>query len=139
MEKVWKLKEAKEWFSKNEKNVLCIKHKNKQYLANDYESAEKFYHDEIIGEKFVDYEKLQEKLSFNLNKIKNSEQGLTDLIHNRLQKTGLPNLSNITPELKEEIICGIERIIKSLEEENKTILENYPELEPYYILCKIVD
>ena len=138
MEKVWKLKEAKSWFDKNEKEVLCIKHKNKQYLANDYESAEKFYHDEIAGEKFVDYEKLQEKLSQNLYQIKNAEYGLTDFSHNR-QNWGIPNIANITPELRENIICGIEKRIKLREEENKTILENYPELEPFYILCKIVD
>lgn len=44
MNKVYDLKEAREWFDRNIKgDVICVDGRNGQLVVNSYQSAEKFF------------------------------------------------------------------------------------------------
>jgi len=131
MEIVHKLKEAKKWFENNSNSIMCMNNR-KQYVANDYESARNFYSNEVRG---VNCDNVEEK-GKQLIEIADQLDGLKPSLVEIVNGTS-PHCINFTLEQKELLIRMSNEKIKKLEQEMKTLLHFYPQLELVLIMHKL--
>ena len=131
MEMVHKLKEAKRWFKNNSDSIMCMNN-HKQYVANDYESARNFYSNEVKGVNYDNVEEKGKQLIGIANQLDSLKPALVEIISGTS-----PHCINFNSEQKELLIRMSNEKIKKLEQEMKTLLHFYPQLEQILIMHKL--
>ena len=129
---VRKLKDAKKWVNEHLSEPLTCINNKKELIVDSYEKAAIFFCGEenvLFGpEKYLEkIKRLEKEIETNdvcLRKMKNVTD--TQLI-----------VLEIAKEKVNELIHTYERLIKSNEEEIKSILKRHPEVEPLYIMHQI--